>query len=560
MHHSCVFLLLFFTAFWYSARSDLCTKCYASDTEGTWIFYVSKHTYSPNLFNPQVHCGHTQPNSPSLPKKTPLKDTIELQVTFESPNRFYLFNEPGKGWWTMVYNVGFWARTPQHEFFGLFLFSNKPNKTNRYDCKSICDKTMTSWYKDRETGKVGCFYGEKVRVFDAEEEPKIFANPRKRRIDRQLQEIKYEDLEFLVEKVNSQTDRSWNAEINEEYVGKSLEDLWKLMSKKNSHEKSAVSLQNVIDFLKIPGPDSSKRSAYFLQDFRESLRKSGFVVDTTDHVLKYWYMHVDDIPDSALPKNWDWRDVNGVSYMTPVKTQGACGSCYILGSLSVIESRTRIATKNWIKPELSAQQILSCSSYSEGCKGGEAITVGKFGIDFGYIQNQCFPYSYKEQKCEYKCQGYPGVKVGAAFASYVGDYHGSPGMNEKTIMKEIRARGPVTAGIISPLALPYYKSGIIACNGVLMPRENLSETEAEMLRRIKEGFRPVEHLVVIAGWGENEKGEKYWIIQNTWGEIHGDKGYFLLKRGGNECAIETDVVALYPKINNQLLTYQYYKD
>ena len=32
---------------------------------------------------------------------------------------------------------------------------------------------------------------------------------------------------------------------------------------------------------------------------------------------------------------------------------------------------------------------------------------------------------------------------------------------------------------------------------------------------------------------------KYWIVQNSWGEEWGEKGYFRIKRGDNECDIET---------------------
>ena len=83
------------------------------------------------------------------------------------------------------------------------------------------------------------------------------------------------------------------------------------------------------------------------------------------------------------------------------------------------------------------------------------------------------------------------------------------------IMKEVRARGPVTIGILTPPYLLYYKSGVTGCRGLLLPKVGLTETQGEVLRRIREGFRPVEHLVTVVGWGKTENGEKYWITQNT---------------------------------------------
>jgi hypothetical protein len=62
----------------------------------------------------------------------------------------------------------------------------------------------------------------------------------------------------------------------------------------------------------------------------------------------------------------------------------------------------------------------------------------------------------------------------------VGDYDGSPDMNEKNMMKEIRARGPITVGIIMPVYATYYKSGILTCKDVLLPDDRFTETQEEI--------------------------------------------------------------------------------
>ena len=59
--------------------------------------------------------------------------------------------------------------------------------------------------------------------------------------------------------------------------------------------------------------------------------------------------------ESFLPKSFDWRKVDGVNYVSPVRNQGACGSCYAFSSMGMLESRVRILTANSRKFTFSPQ-------------------------------------------------------------------------------------------------------------------------------------------------------------------------------------------------------------
>jgi hypothetical protein len=98
----------------------------------------------------------------------------------------------------------------------------------------------------------------------------------------------------------------------------------------------------------------------------------------------------------------------------------------------------------------------------------------------------------------------------------MGDYFGSPDNTEELMMKELRARGPILASILVPPEFAYYKSGILDCNKRYIPTVTSKETEAEILKRLRDNFMPVEHLITIIGWGVNESGQKYWICQNSY--------------------------------------------
>jgi len=61
------------------------------------------------------------------------------------------------------------------------------------------------------------------------------------------------------------------------------------------------------------------------------------------------------------------------------------------------------------------------------------------------------------------------------------------------------------------------------------------------------------HAIKILGWG-TENGTDYWLVANSWNEDWGDKGFFKIKRGTNECGIEGSIVAGLPIIKNELQT------
>lgn len=71
-----------------------------------------------------------------------------------------------------------------------------------------------------------------------------------------------------------------------------------------------------------------------------------------------------------LPNSIDWRNIDGVNYISPIRNQGTCGSCYAFASMALLEANVRIESKNKLKPIFSTQDVVSCSEYSQGCDGG----------------------------------------------------------------------------------------------------------------------------------------------------------------------------------------------
>jgi hypothetical protein len=101
-----------------------------------------------------------------------------------------------------------------------------------------------------------------------------------------------------------------------------------------------------------------------------------------------------------IPAAFDWRNVSGVDYVSPVRDQGQCGSCYAFSSAGMMEARIRLASQNQKQPILSTQDVVSCSFYSQGCEGGfPYLIAGKYGRDIGLLEEACYPYAGVDSAC-----------------------------------------------------------------------------------------------------------------------------------------------------------------
>ena len=69
--------------------------------------------------------------------------------------------------------------------------------------------------------------------------------------------------------------------------------------------------------------------------------------------------------DMVLPERFDWRDSGGV---TPIRSQGSCGSCWAFATVGALECN--IAIVDGIYEDLSEQYLVSCNILGYDCDGG----------------------------------------------------------------------------------------------------------------------------------------------------------------------------------------------
>nr|CAH8851228.1 unnamed protein product [Trichobilharzia regenti] len=228
-----------------------------------------------------------------------------------------------------------------------------------------------------------------------------------------------------------------------------------------------------------------------------------------------------------LPTEFDWvNPPNGLrSPVTPIRNQESCGSCYAFASAAALEARIRLASNFTLQPILSPQAIVDCSPYSEGCSGGFPFLIaGKYAEDFGFVPEDCDPYTGIDgDKCPISknCTRYYATNYG-----YIGGYYGAT--NEELMRLELVNNGPFPVGFEVYEDFQFYKQGVYRHTG---------------LHSNRYGFDPFEltnHAVLLVGYGvDKSTGEPYWKIKNSWGPGWGEKGFFRILRGVDECGIES---------------------
>jgi C1A family cysteine protease len=204
-----------------------------------------------------------------------------------------------------------------------------------------------------------------------------------------------------------------------------------------------------------------------------------------------------DPPSTGAPASVDWADP-AKKYVTAVRNQASCGSCWAFAAAAALESYTLI--KNGLtgqEIDISEQVLVSCSG-AGSCGGGSIGSASNYIRDKGLPLEGCFPYTATNNTCSTACYTYQTESYRVQSWAYVA----TTSVSVEAIKNALVTYGPLVTTMDVYADFFSYRGGIYSYTS---------------------GAYQGGHAILIVGYDDTTQCFK---VKNSWGTGWGEAGFF----------------------------------
>lgn len=208
----------------------------------------------------------------------------------------------------------------------------------------------------------------------------------------------------------------------------------------------------------------------------------------------------------ALPNTFTWQNWQGENWVSPVKDQQMCGSCWAFSAVAAVEAKHNVegtaAEINHI--DIAEEELVACPNGGGSCLGGWPSTAFNYIRDENILEENTLPYRSTNCLVWDNTTNNWACTAGCTLA-------GVPGC----------ANPPLTAAQCAAL----HPAG--ATTWRLTESHWIGGTDIDDVKRALLCHGPLSvtssswrHAILLVGWDNNG-----WIIKNSWGTGWGSNGY-----------------------------------